>query len=251
MAKKTIAVFGAGPGLGRGIAHRFGREGYQIALVGRRQEVIDKIAVELRNDGVDVESIVAELTDHGNVGGVVSAIEDRFGHIDAVSYSPLAANGFRPVADIDAATFQMFADLMLLTPVEIIGRVLPGMRERGHGAIVVAFGSSAVHPFPRLSGVGPILAAMRSYLHSLAPEVEGDGVYVGNLVISALIANSDLHAKMTSKEMKHPAAGKVDDGMLVVEPDELAGLVWDMVTNRDRIESYYPEEHEHWQRVVR
>ena len=251
MSKKTVAVFGAGPGLGRSVARRFGREGYQVALVGRRQEVIDKIAVELRDDGVEVDPIVAELTDNDRIGDVVSAIEDRFGHIDVVSYSPLAANGFRPVADIDVATFQEFADLMLLTPVEIIGRVLPGMRERGHGAIVVALGSSAVHPFPRLSGIGPILAAMRSYLHSLAPEVEGDGVYVGNLVISALIANSDLHAKMTSKEMNHPAAPKVDDGILIVEPDELAGLVWDMVTNRDPIETFYPEEHEHWQGIVR
>lgn len=250
MSKKTVAVFGAGPGLGRSVARRFGREGYQVALVGRRQELIEKIAVELRDDGVEVNPIVAELTDHGRIGDVVSTIENRFGHIDVVSYSPLAANGFRPVADIDVATFQEFTDLMLLTPVEIIGRVLPGMRERGHGAIVVAFGSSAVHPFPRLSGVGPILAAMRSYLHSLAPEVEGDGIYVGNLVIAALIANSDLHATMTSNAMKHPAAPKVDDGILVVEPDELAGLLWDMVTNRDPIESYYPDEHEHWQGVV-
>ena len=30
---KTIAVFGAGPGMGRSVARRFGREGFQVALV--------------------------------------------------------------------------------------------------------------------------------------------------------------------------------------------------------------------------
>ena len=34
---KTIAVFGVGPGMGRAVAHRFGREGFQVALVARNQ----------------------------------------------------------------------------------------------------------------------------------------------------------------------------------------------------------------------
>ena len=62
MSKKTIAVFGAGPGLGRGIARRFGREGYQVALVGRRQEALDEIAGELRDDGVSRRSRIDSAT---------------------------------------------------------------------------------------------------------------------------------------------------------------------------------------------
>ncbi len=243
MSKKTIAVFGAGPGLGRGVARRFGREGYQVALVGRRQEALDEIAGELRDDGV--ESVVADLTQHARIGGVVSAIEDRFGHIDVVCYSPIADNSFVPVAGLDAAAFQQYVDLMLLTPVEIVSTVLPGMRERGHGAIVVTFGSSAVYPFPTLSGIGPILAAMRSYLHSLSPEVEGDGVYVGDLVIAALIKGSALHEAMTANS-DHILTDTTDEGPTTVESDELAGLLWDMVNKRDRIEAFHPQTHEHW-----
>ncbi len=37
----SIAVFGAGPGLGQEVARRYAREGYAVTLVGRRQEPLD------------------------------------------------------------------------------------------------------------------------------------------------------------------------------------------------------------------
>jgi hypothetical protein len=45
---KSIAVFGAGPGLGQAVARRYAREGYEVTLVARRQEPIDRLAKELR-----------------------------------------------------------------------------------------------------------------------------------------------------------------------------------------------------------
>ncbi|MFD8282508.1 SDR family NAD(P)-dependent oxidoreductase [Streptomyces solisilvae] len=37
---KTIAVFGAGSGMGKAVTRRFGQEGYRIALVARRRELL-------------------------------------------------------------------------------------------------------------------------------------------------------------------------------------------------------------------
>jgi short-subunit dehydrogenase len=44
---KTIAVFGVGPGMGRSVARRFGREGFQVALVARNQTRLDAFTGEL------------------------------------------------------------------------------------------------------------------------------------------------------------------------------------------------------------
>ena len=41
---KSIAVFGAGPGLGQAVARRYAREGYAVTLVGRRQELHAEVA---------------------------------------------------------------------------------------------------------------------------------------------------------------------------------------------------------------
>jgi short-subunit dehydrogenase len=42
----TIAIIGAGPGLGQATARRFGREGYSVALISRTQENVDRLAAE-------------------------------------------------------------------------------------------------------------------------------------------------------------------------------------------------------------
>ena len=43
---KTIAVFGVGPGMGRAVARRFGREGFQVALVARNQTRLDAFTTD-------------------------------------------------------------------------------------------------------------------------------------------------------------------------------------------------------------
>jgi short-subunit dehydrogenase len=40
---KSIAVFGAGPGLGQAVARRYAREGYAVTLVARRSEPLDRL----------------------------------------------------------------------------------------------------------------------------------------------------------------------------------------------------------------
>lgn len=49
------------------------------------------------------------------------------------------------------------------------------MQESGGGAILIGHGASAVHPMAEMSGVGPVMAATRNYLHSLHAEVDGSG----------------------------------------------------------------------------
>ncbi len=48
----TIAIIGAGPGLGRATARRFGREGFAVALLSRTQENVDQLAAELAEERI-------------------------------------------------------------------------------------------------------------------------------------------------------------------------------------------------------
>jgi short-subunit dehydrogenase len=59
----TIAIVGAGPGLGRSIAKVFGRNGFSVALVARTQEKLDGLAVELRKSGVEAVGFAADVMD--------------------------------------------------------------------------------------------------------------------------------------------------------------------------------------------
>jgi short-subunit dehydrogenase len=234
---QVIAVFGAGPGLGASVARRFGREGYAVALVARRAEPLQQLAGELAGEGIEAEAFTADLADRTAALATVAAIRERFGRIDALYYAPISAEfGFIPARELTPAQLRPFLELLVLTPIEIIQAVLPELVERGGGAILIGHGETAVHPMAELSGVGPAMAAMRNYLHSLNAEVAASGVYVGTIAVTAMIARSAAHGALESGALHLP------EGMVVplVDPDELAEIVHELTVARDRVEVLHP-----------
>lgn len=131
--------------------------------------------------------------------------------------------------EVDVAAVTPLLDLFLLTPITLVRRVLPGMRERGHGGLLFAMGAAARYPIPRLAAGGIALSAVRSYVHTLNSALSGTGVYAGTLLIGATIENSRLHRNGAT-----PVVG--DRPMPVVSPGDLAERLWDMYLRRDRVE---------------
>jgi len=231
---KTIAIFGAGTGLGISTARRFGREGYQVALIGRREHALATLVEQLMEQGINAAAFPADLAQTSRVLELIASISSRFGGIDVVAYSPVSTNSFIPATELTAGVMQSFLNLYLVTPIEIIRQVLPPMIERRLGAILTTLGSSAAHPSPFMSGVGPAMAAVRNYLHSLHGEVADKGVYVGTLLVGALIVGSAWHRELSSGESGVP------EGVPTVDPDLLASALWNLFRRRDRIETMLP-----------
>ncbi|MER5623333.1 SDR family NAD(P)-dependent oxidoreductase [Streptosporangium sp. NPDC002544] len=231
---KTIAVFGAGGGMGLSLARRFGQEGYRVALVARRREPLDQLVAELAADDIEAAAFVADLRRTEDVPALVASIRARFGRIDAVVYSPFSPATLIPAAELDAATLRDWVDLYLLTPVELVHAVLPEMLERRAGAIVTGYGYSVLEPSAGLSGPVPVLAAARNYIHTLHDELAEHGVYAGAVAVRALIDRSEAHQAVRSGDMRLA----VD--LPVIDPDELADLVWALVRRRDLVEVVHP-----------
>jgi len=231
---RTIAIFGAGTGLGISTARRFGREGHQVALIGRRPRALGTLISQLTEQGINAAAFSADLAQTSSVPHLISEISVRFGGIDVVAYSPVSSNSFIPAIELTADVMQSFLNLYLLTPIEVVRQVLPSMLENRYGAILMTLGSSAVHPSPFMSGVGPAMAAVRSYVHSLHGEVADKGVYAGTLLVGALILDSAWHRELSSSEPGVLA------GVPTVDPDLLATVLWDLFSVRDRIEAMLP-----------
>lgn len=89
---KSIAVFGAGPGLGQAVARRYARGGYTVTLVGRRSEPLDRLAKDLTSAGATAHVITADLSDTGAAPRLAERIRAEAGHLDAFYYAKLRAN---------------------------------------------------------------------------------------------------------------------------------------------------------------
>jgi short-subunit dehydrogenase len=86
---RSIAVFGAGPGLGQAVARRYAREGYAVTLVARRSEPLDRLAKDLTSAGATAHVITADLSDTGATAPLIARSHLR----GAVGHGPGSASG--------------------------------------------------------------------------------------------------------------------------------------------------------------
>jgi short-subunit dehydrogenase len=233
---KSIAVFGAGPGLGQAVARRYAEEGYEVVLVARRRQPLDLLARDLAAAGASAHVITADLADTGVVPVLAEQIRTAAGELDALYYAPTPGAGFVSAADLTPQRAQDFMPLGVYSLLALVQQFLPHMIEQRSGAILTAQGASAVRGLPNLSGPGPAQAAQRNYLQSLNAEMADTGVYVGMLYIGAIIENSAFHTE--AEEAKAAGAGR--EWGPTVDPAHLADLLWNMHSTKSPVETTYP-----------
>jgi short-subunit dehydrogenase len=233
MMTKSIAVLGAGPGLGRAVAHRYAQEGYDVALVARRQGPLDLLAQDLISAGATAHAISADLADTDAIPALAERIRAATGELDALYYAPTPPDGFVAAADLTPQRAQDFMPLALYSLLAVVQQFLPHMIGQRSGAILTAQGASTVEGRPNMSGPGPAQAAQRNYLQSLHAEMADKGVYVGMLYIGAIIERSAFHSSNNADRDWGPT----------VDPAHLADMLWNMHSTKGSAEAMYPERH--------
>jgi short-subunit dehydrogenase len=233
---KSVAVVGAGPGLGQAVARRYAREGYTVALIARRRESLDALAAELTRAGATAHAITADLSSERAVPQLAEQIRAKAGSLDAIYYGP-SVRGYIPVVDLTAEQLRELMPLGVYSLVDLVHEFLPHMLSQQQGTILVAAAASAVQGMPNLAGTA-VLAAQRNYLQALQAKVTEQGVYVGRLYIGAVIQHSAFHAQQEAAR----AAGQPVMDMPVVDPAHLADLLWTMQSAKDEHEVLYSKD---------
>ena len=86
----TIAIIGAGTGLGAAIGRRFGREGFAVALVSRNLKHLDALAATLQGEGFTARGYPADVRRPDQLTAALAAAAAELGTIEVLEYSPHA-----------------------------------------------------------------------------------------------------------------------------------------------------------------
>ncbi|WKG01205.1 SDR family NAD(P)-dependent oxidoreductase [Mycolicibacterium sp. HK-90] len=228
----TLVVLGAGPGLGMSVAHRFGAEGYRVALISRSSQRHSGYLAALADKGIEAAAYAADAADPDQLRSAIDAARARFGRIDVGYYGP-AAFETAPSDDItalDAAAAKAALD-SIVPAVDFAAQLLPELRERGSGGLLFAGGLSSVVPMPPLGGLALAAAALRNYALTLNAALAPAGIYAGTLTIGGLIERGDIHRAMSDSEQ---FAGIPIN---TLNPDDLAEQLWQLYTGRAAAEA--------------
>lgn len=218
----TIAIVGAGPGLGLAIARKFGQEGFSVALISRTQDKLDRLAAQLGDEGITAVGFTADVMDRPSLTAALTAARERFGSIDVLEYSPADTTGgpLTP-ADIRQATpenVQPQIEYSLYGGMTAVEAVLPAMRAAGTGTIIVTTGAGSVRPAPMFGNVTAAGAALRNWALNLGTALDADdtGIHVAHVAIGVWVTDSK------------PA----DNHVRSLSPSEIAPRYWDLHTGR-------------------
>lgn len=227
---RTLLVLGAGSGTGAAVARRFGREGFHVAVVGRRRQPLDALVAALAEEGTAATAFPTDLIDEVRVAELLAAVTSTLPPIEAIYYGPSSPVTFTPARQLTVAEADRYWGLLVRPLIQTVSTTLPGMIERRRGVILAAIGGTGARAMPEMCGPGPAAAAARNYLQGLHSEVAPHGVYVGLLTIGALILGSEMAAVMPRDAYEFPT----------VESAALAEQLWDMSAVRDAFENFVP-----------
>jgi NADP-dependent 3-hydroxy acid dehydrogenase YdfG len=186
----TIAIVGAGPGLGLAIAHTFGSNGYHVALISRNRDNLDRLVNQLAAQGITAAAFPADVRDRPALTKALNDATAQFGPIDVLEFSPVAKDGtttlVRPV-DMTPEDVQPQIEAQLYGAITATQAVLPAMREAGSGTLLFTTGAGSVNPVPEVGNINAAAAALRNWATNLHNDLAGTGVYATHVGINVSI----------------------------------------------------------------
>jgi short-subunit dehydrogenase len=232
---KTALITGASAGLGIEFARQLAANSYNLVLVARRREKLEKVADDLRaRFGVVVTIVPADLSDPEAPNTIYETLIASSIQIDYLVNNAGAA-GSDLLEDREWATQQNFFQLMMLSVAHLCHLFIPGMRERGFGRVINI--ASVAGRIPRAGGCnyGPSKAYLVALSEDLSVTLHGTGVNVCALCPG--YTHTDFHSTAGLEDMKqsmlkwlwYKAETVVEDGLKAVEkgkPIYLSGRLY-------------------------
>ena len=228
---KTALVTGAARGIGAATARHLCRLGARVAVTDRDGEGAHTLAAALVEDGHEAMGIPCDVSDASAVSDAVAAAARRFGSVDLLDHNA-AWTDFRTDLDAEAVDLGTW-DTVLATNatggLHLVRAVLPLMRARGGGAIVLISSGSASIGEHRRVAYGVSKAAVEQLVRHVAARYGRDGIRC-NAVAPGFIL-TDTAARGVSEEGRLRLAEQNPLGRLGT-PDDIAHAVGFLLSDR-------------------
>ncbi|UCN13456.1 SDR family oxidoreductase [Cellulomonas iranensis] len=177
---RRALVTGASSGIGAATVRRLRADGWDVVATARRGDRLAALAQE-----TGAETVVADLTRDADVGALVAHVRDT-GGLDAVVNNAGGAFGQDTVEDGDLEQWRAMYEINVLGTLRVVQGVLPLLRERGAGDVVVVTSTAAHGAYPGGAGYTGAKHAERMLATTLRWELVGEPIRVVEIAPGAV-----------------------------------------------------------------
>jgi len=173
--RSTAVVTGASSGIGEALARALARRGHGVTLVARSIDKLQMLADQISATGVAAHVVGADLSDRSVRSQLLARITD-LGVEPDILVNNAGISTLGPVASSDPVAEMEMVEIDVVAVADLCSRFLPGMVERGRGAVLNVASTGAFQPLPGQAAYGAGKAFVLSYTLSLGGELRGTGV---------------------------------------------------------------------------
>jgi 3-oxoacyl-[acyl-carrier protein] reductase len=184
--RMTVAVTGAGSGVGAATAQKFFAAGHRVALLDRNEDAVRRVAAELDPTGENALPLRLDVTDEVEAARAVRAIGERCGALDVLVNNAGAPHAAIPFEQIGQDTWQTVLGVNVLGIAIVTAAALPLLKASASAAVVNVTSVAGVRARPGLSAYCASKAAAISLTETLALELANDRIRVNAIAPGAL-----------------------------------------------------------------
>lgn len=229
MTKKVVLITGGTRGIGKAIAKRFAREGYDLVLnYMRKKSDAEQTKTEIEQEyRVAVHLVKANVKEMEQIRSLFQETEQQFGRLD-VFINNAASGVIRPLMEIEESHWDWTQEINSKAYLFAAQEAAKLMEKSGGGSIVAMSSLGSIRALPNYVAVGVSKAAVEALTRYLAVELAPKGIVV-NAVSGGAVDTDALKHFPNREQLLEEAANRNPAGR-IVEPNDLAETVYFLCT---------------------
>ena len=223
MNKKVVWITGASSGIGKSLALKFAKEGWNVAISARRENLLNEISESNEN----IKYFPLDVTDKIKCKDVFDKVKNEFGNVDICFFSTGTWSP-KKEKDIDVEQIENVFKVNFFGTLNCIKAVEEYFKNKKGGTITIVSSIAGYRGLPNTTGYGPSKSALISLAESLYFDFEKHNVRV------CLVSPGFIKTPMTDKnDFKMP---------FLKTPEFSADKIYDGLINKKNFEIHFPKE---------
>lgn len=217
---RRVLITGCSSGIGSALAREVARRGARLAVVARRQALLEELADEIESQGMPRPAvIVADLSKRGAAAELAVRADSELGGVDILINNAGGGVGGSQWAVGDRDEARDAFEINFWSPLALTRALVPGMLERGAGAVVNVTSMGRVMTWAGMGHYCATKAAFGTATETLRLELTGTGIHVMEVIPGPTDTATQGETRLVpgiSEALKRSPLG---------QPEELARLI--------------------------